>query len=180
MATTWSSIAGHTILNKRLLPTHSWTSNTVMNVKKLSTLQEIQVNYERNYGKTTISDSSKAQSICREAFILTKANIQLKEYFYFILLNRANEVIGYHKLSEGGISGTVADIRLAYSTAIKCLASGMILCHNHPSGNIKPSQADIKLTQKFKEAGKLLDCALLDHIILTEKEFFSFADSECL
>ena len=149
-------------------------------MEELSTLQEISVSYERNYSSEAITNSRQAAITCREAYSLTKANIQLKEYFYFVLLNRANEVIGYHKLSEGGISGTVADIRLAYSTAIKCLASGMILCHNHPSGNIKPSQADIKLTQKFKEASKILDIGLLDHIILTETGHFSFADEGML
>ena len=145
-------------------------------MKKLTTLQEIQVSYDRNYGKESVTDSRKASELCRQAFSLTKSNIALKEYMFMLLLNRRNECIGFHKISEGGISGTVADIRIAFSIATKCLASGMILVHNHPSGNTKPSQQDMELTKKFKEAGKILDCTLLDHIILTEDSYYSLAD----
>lgn len=149
-------------------------------MRELTTLQEIQVNYKRSYDTESITCSSDAERICRDAFLLTKANISLREYFYIVLLNRANECIGFYQLSSGGLTGTVADIRLAFSIALKCLASGMIITHCHPSGRIKPSQADIKLTQKFKEAGKILDVTLLDHIILTENSHYSFADEGLL
>jgi DNA repair protein RadC len=153
---------------------------TMDKINKLSELQEINVNYNRNYGKDKITNSFRASEVCRQAFSSNEDNICLKEYMYMLLLNKANELIGWHKLSEGGVTGTTADVRIAFSIAVKCLASGMILCHNHPSDNTKPSQADIALTKKFVEAGKILDCTLLDHIILTEDEFYSFADEDLL
>ncbi len=95
-----------------------------------------------------------------------------------LLLNRANKVLGITTLSEGGLSGTLMDVRMIYQYAIKGNASGIIIAHNHPSGVSNPSESDLKITQKIKEAGNLLDIQLLDHIILTpEKEIFrSFAD----
>jgi len=95
-----------------------------------------------------------------------------------LLLNRANKVLGITTISEGGLSGTVTDVRLIYQYAIKGNACGIIIAHNHPSGNSNPSESDLKITQKIKEAGNLLDIQLLDHIILTpEKEIFrSLAD----
>jgi DNA repair protein RadC len=85
-----------------------------------------------------------------------------------IFLNRQNNTIGWFKVSQGGLSGTVIDIRLILATALNCLASAIILCHNHPSGNLHPSEADISMTKKLQEASKLMDIQVLDHIILTE------------
>src|SRR5450756_2707821 len=104
--------------------------------------------------------------------------IEHKESFKMLLLNRANKVLGITTISEGGLSGTVTDVRLIYQYAIKGNASGIIIAHNHPSGNSNPSESDQKITQKIKEAGNLLDIQLLDHIILTpESEIYrSFAD----
>ena len=98
------------------------------------------------------------------------------EEFWILLLNKANKIIGKFSISEGGLTGTVADPAKIFRKAIENNAVGMILCHNHPSGNIKPSDSDIKLTQKMKEGGKLLDIAVLDHIIIGEEKYFSFAD----
>ena len=102
------------------------------------------------------------------------------EEFWVVYLNRSNKVIGKMKLSQGGISGTVTDIRVILKKALEYLASGMIVCHNHPSGNMQPSESDTKITQKIKEAGSLLDVQLLDHIIIGNQEFYSFADSGLL
>ncbi len=99
------------------------------------------------------------------------------EEFWILFLNRANRVIERMKLSQGGLSGTVTDVRLIMKKALECLASGIILCHNHPSGNLKPSEADIKITHKIKEAGDLMDIQLLDHLIISEKDYYSFADN---
>ena len=93
-----------------------------------------------------------------------------------LMLDRANRVLGFQLLSKGGISGIVADIRLIFSVALEALASSIILAHNHPSGNLQPSDKDIKLTGKVKEAAKYLDIALLDHFILTKESHYSFAD----
>jgi DNA repair protein RadC len=102
------------------------------------------------------------------------------EEFWVLFLNRSNRVINRMKLSQGGISGTVTDVRLAMKKAIEYLASGIIVCHNHPSGNLNPSESDSKITQKIKEAGNLLDIQLLDHLIISEKEYYSFADNGLL
>jgi DNA repair protein RadC len=99
-----------------------------------------------------------------------------REEFWVILLNRANEVIRTEKISEGGVSGTVADPKLIFKTALDHLASALILVHNHPSGNLKPSQADLQLTHKMKEAGKFLEIPVLDHVIFTDHGFYSFVD----
>jgi DNA repair protein RadC len=98
------------------------------------------------------------------------------ETFYILLLNRANNVIRAVQISEGGISGTVADPKKIFKIALENNSSSIILCHNHPSGNIKPSDADIRLTKKLKSGGELLDIPVLDHLIVGEERYFSFAD----
>lgn len=102
------------------------------------------------------------------------------EEFWILLLNRSNKILERIKISQGGISGTVTDVRLIMKLALEKLASSVILCHNHPSGNQKPSDADIAITQKVKESGLLMDVALLDHIIVTDGSFYSFADEGML
>lgn len=99
------------------------------------------------------------------------------EEFWILFLNRSNKVINRLKLSQGGLSGTVTDVRIVMKKAIEYLASGIIVCHNHPSGNLNPSDSDSKITQKIKEAGILMDIQLLDHIIIADKGYFSFADN---
>jgi DNA repair protein RadC len=99
------------------------------------------------------------------------------EEFWILFLNRSNKVISKMKLSQGGISGTVTDVRMVMKKAVECLASGIIVCHNHPSGNLNPSESDSKITLKIKEAGNLLDIQLLDHLIISDKDYYSFADN---
>jgi DNA repair protein RadC len=98
------------------------------------------------------------------------------EAFYILLLNRANHIIREVQISEGGFAGTVADPKKIFKIALEHNASTMILCHNHPSGNIQPSDADIKLTRKLKSAGEMLDLPVVDHIIIGDEKYFSFAD----
>ncbi len=102
------------------------------------------------------------------------------EEFWVLLLNRANAVIKKVQISTGGVAGTVADPKLIFKTALENLASSIILVHNHPSGNMMPSQADKELTKKMKEAGKLLDIPVLDHVIFADRVFYSFADEGIL
>ncbi len=102
------------------------------------------------------------------------------EEFWILLLNRANEVLRPVQVSAGGVSGTVADPKMIFKFALEQLASGMILSHNHPSGNLMPSQADKDLTRRLRDAGKLLDIPVLDHLIFTDKAYFSFADEGIL
>jgi DNA repair protein RadC len=102
------------------------------------------------------------------------------EEFWILFLNRSNKVINRMKLSQGGISGTVTDVRLVMKKAIEYLASGIIVCHNHPSGNLNPSESDTKITQKIKDAGNLMDIQLLDHLIISDRDYYSFADNGLL
>jgi DNA repair protein RadC len=102
------------------------------------------------------------------------------EEFWVLLLNRANRVIRKKQISQGGVAGTVADPKIIFKLAIDELASGIIVAHNHPSGNLSASQADIQLTQRLREAGKLLEIQVLDHLILAGHKYFSFADEGLL
>jgi DNA repair protein RadC len=102
------------------------------------------------------------------------------EEFWILFLNRSNKVINRMKLSQGGISGTVTDVRIVMKKAVEYLASGIIVCHNHPSGNLNPSESDSKITQKIKDAGSIMDVQLLDHLIVSEKDYYSFADNGLL
>ena len=97
-----------------------------------------------------------------------------------MLRNRSNKVTGIFTVSQGGIAGTVADPKLIFACALKAAASGIILAHNHPSGALQPSQADIQLTKKLADGGKLLDIQVMDHLIMTSEEYFSFADEGLL
>lgn len=102
------------------------------------------------------------------------------EEFWIIYLNNSNKILQKTLLSKGGITGTLVDIRLVLKTALKLGAVGLILIHNHPSGALKPSQADKQITHKLKKAGESLDIKVLDHVIITEKAYFSFADESLL
>lgn len=102
------------------------------------------------------------------------------EEFWVIYLNNSNKVLQKQQLSKGGITGTLVDVRLVLKQALEVGATALILCHNHPSGTLKASEADKKITQKLKTAGLTLDIKVLDHIIITEKAYFSFADETIL
>lgn len=102
------------------------------------------------------------------------------EEFWVLCLNRANQLIKAENVSSGGLSGTVADPKVIFKKALDNNSSGLILIHNHPSGNTKPSQADLKITQQLKEAGSVLEIPVLDHLIFTEKSYYSFADEGIL
>lgn len=99
-----------------------------------------------------------------------------RESFFALYLNQANKVLGIKKISECGISSTLVDVRIVLQAALLCNATAMIVAHNHPSGNLKPSTADIQMTSQIKDAGKILNISLLDHVILTADSYFSFAD----
>ena len=107
-------------------------------------------------------------------------NVETYEQFYVVYLDRALHILGLHHVSKGGIVGTVADIKLICETALRLLASSVILSHNHPSGNLTPSQADINLTKNTKEALKTFEIAVVDHLIITKDSHYSFADESML
>lgn len=138
-------------------------------------LAEITVNYSTKVkaaDRPRVSCSRDAEQLLRKVF----PSLEHVEYFYIICLNRANQVLGFHQVSKGGISGTVTDVRVIFQVAIKSCSSGLILAHNHPSGNLQPSEVDLKITRKIKEAGALLDVSVLDHIIIADEGYLSMAD----
>ncbi|MFT3843674.1 MAG: JAB domain-containing protein [Lacibacter sp.] len=142
---------------------------------------ELQVSYYRSSGKflsEAITSSAAVARFIRTTF--SQGEIQLQEQFIVLYLNHANHVIGYYRHSKGSITGTIADIRIILGTALKCAAVSMIVAHNHPSGNLKPSKADEQITSKLKESAALMEIRLLDHLIITMDAHLSFADEGLL
>ncbi|MBP6977625.1 MAG: JAB domain-containing protein [Lentimicrobiaceae bacterium] len=136
-----------------------------------------------NYGVVSYTNCNKVSSSLDACSILRDiwdSDISHREAFYILCLNRANKVIGYALISLGGISGTVADPKVIFSTALLANASSIILAHNHPSGNTEPSAADQALTKKMIQAGSVLDIQVLDHLIITPDTYLSFADENLM
>lgn len=98
------------------------------------------------------------------------------EEVILLCLNNSNKVVGFYKVSSGGMTGALIDVRQIFTTALKSLATSLIIAHNHPSGTLTPSEADKSITRKLKQAGEFLDIKLLDHLIITDENYFSFAD----
>jgi DNA repair protein RadC len=121
-------------------------------------------------------------SSSKDAFIILQPFIGdlHHEEFWILFLSNANKVLKKEQLSIGGMTGTVADVRKIYKSALEQSATAIIIAHNHPSGTLRPSQADIQLTKKVKDGGSILDIKLLDHLIITEKNYYSFADEGTL
>ena len=141
-----------------------------------SLVGEIQAVYNtKNLNKVKIKSSEDAVIEFRK--IWSNGSLEYKESMYVLFLNRANNTLGWSLISQGGVSGTVADPKIIFQHALLANASSIILAHNHPSGELNPSQADITLTKKIKEVGIALDLPLLDHIILTIDSYYSMADN---
>lgn len=121
-----------------------------------------------------IGSSRDACEILRDNW--SEGSIEHREEMRIMLLNRMNKVLGIYLVSVGGFAGTICDPKVVFQAALKANASSIILAHNHPSGNLKPSNADLQLTEKLKKGGLLLDIAVLDHLILTEETYISLAD----
>ncbi len=141
---------------------------------------ELQLSYTRSnrkdFGK--ISTSKDAADFIRNTF--QKGEVELQEQFIVLYLSQSNNIIGYYKHSKGSINATVADIRIILATALKSLAVSMVIAHNHPSGNLRPSRPDEQLTAKIKESAAMMDVSLIDHIIVTADDYYSFADDGML
>ena len=138
-------------------------------------ISEIKVSYSSgNKDKTKITGSESAYRLLISCW--DNSIIEFQEEFKILLLNRANKVLGIYSVSKGGVSGTLVDPKLIFSVALKCNASSIILAHNHPSGNLNPSESDKYLTKKLISAGKFMDISVLDHLIVTAESYFSFAD----
>ncbi|WKN44908.1 JAB domain-containing protein [Tunicatimonas pelagia] len=144
-------------------------------------VSEIQITY-----RNAIPSAYRPKITCSDdAYLVFQANwnpdtIDMQEEFKVLALNRANQVLGVIPVSTGGVAGTVADPKIIFGAALKSLASSIILGHNHPSGNLTPSEADVRLTRKLKDAGQLLDLPVMDHLIITSEGHYSFADEGIL
>jgi len=142
------------------------------------TISEVKLIY-----RTKVKASDRPQvKTSRDAFMIFMEHwdldsIEHVEEFRLMLLTRANKVLGIASISKGGINGTVTDVRIILQFAIKANASGIIICHNHPSGNVQPSESDTAITRKVKESGNVMDVQLLDHLIIVpEGEYYSMGD----
>ncbi|MGB8704895.1 MAG: JAB domain-containing protein [Gillisia sp.] len=147
-----------------------------------SKVNEIAIRYSGCLKGNSLPKITGSQSAADLAFSQwNKDTIELHESFKVLLLNNANKVKGIYELSNGGITGTLVDIRILFAVLLKSLTTAVILLHNHPSGTLKPSEADKNLTRKISNAGELLDIKVLDHLILSpEGTYFSFADNGLL
>lgn len=128
--------------------------------------------------KCKITSSKDIATFMRDIF--DSETLEIYESMFAVFLNRSNNTIGYFKVSQGGLSGTVIDIRLILKTALESLSHSIIICHNHPSGNTEPSDADKQITSKLKQAASFMDIQILDHIVLTADSYFSFCDEGLL
>jgi DNA repair protein RadC len=140
---------------------------------------EIEVSYSHRIPareRIKITGSKDAFDVCSQFW----PGLDHVEYFYILFMNRNNQLLGVHQVSKGGFTGTVIDVRVIFQVALKACATSIIAVHNHPSGSLNPSDADQQITQKIKEAGKLLDIQLLDSLIITSERYFSFADEGLL
>ena len=156
-----------------------WGPFYLTNMKTIAQLAELNVSYQLSpeWGEQPIIGSS------REAYefifpFFPKETIALQEHFIVAYMNRGNRLIGVYQMSKGGVSSTIADAKIILATALKVVASSIIVSHNHPSGALKPSDSDVELTNRLKEGARLLDISVLDHLVVTPQfgKYFSFAD----
>jgi DNA repair protein RadC len=150
-------------------------TKTNANKKKMktTTLYELRKN-QTDFPKIKIKDATGAGEFIKQFY---QGDIEIYESFFLLLLNIDNQTIGYAKISQGGVASTVVDVKIIAKYVVDSLATGIILAHNHPSGNLNPSEADISITSKVKEAMKLFDVCVVDHIIVTADSFYSFANN---
>lgn len=172
-------------VNNNLAELSSLSINNLLKFKGIGEAKAISIVAALELGKRRLSEDvleKKKIKSSEDAFHLFYAELSDKNYeeFWILLMDRANQVIRKINISEGGIAGTVADPKKIFKMALDFSASSLILAHNHPSNNLKPSQNDIDLTKKLKSAGQLLDVAVLDHIIVGNDTYYSFADENLM
>lgn len=148
-----------------------------MQIIKSEQLSEVELIYKNKVkaaDRLKITSSRNAYDIFKTLF--NPDTIEHHEEFYILPLNRANQVLGWYKISSGGISGTVVDVRMILQVAINTHASGLVVAHNHPSGQMVPSEQDKMITKKIKDCAQLLEISLLDHLIVSSEQYYSFSD----
>lgn len=151
------------------------SANSLQSLFKVS---EVEITYRNQtpiQDRICITQSTMAYQILRQTWDENK--IELLEQFKILLIDRNSHCLGISEIATGGMSACVVDPRVVFAIALKTKASGLILAHNHPSGNLKPSEADLSLTSKFMKAGNLLDIAVMDHLIITTQDYYSFNDN---
>jgi DNA repair protein RadC len=149
----------------------------INNKSKIKIMETYLYSIKKNqseFPRQKISSSKDAEQFIRQFY---GDDLQVYESFFLLLLNQANETVGYAKISQGGIAGTVVDVKIIAKYVVDTLSQAVVLAHNHPSGNIRPSQADENMTTRIKATLNLFDCKVLDHIILTADNYFSFQDN---
>jgi len=146
--------------------------------QKVSEIELIYKSRVKSTERPCITSSRDAYRLLLDSW--DPGKIEFFEQFKVLLLSQSNRVLGIYEVSSGGIAGTVVDMRLLFAAALKAAAVGIIITHNHPSGKTAPSEADRNMTRKIREAGKLLDIPLLDHLIVTPDTYYSFADEGAL
>ncbi len=153
--------------------------NGIGRAKAINILAALELGRRRKSAEITDDNIIKSSNDVYNIFHPLLADLKYEE-FWLIYLNRSNRIISRYKISQGGISGTITDVRLIMKKALELLASSIIICHNHPSGNREPSEADKRITAKIKEASAYFDISLLDHLIVTDNGYYSFADNGIL
>ena len=180
-------------LAKRILSSveNNWNNLSTLSVKDLCKFKGIgeakaisiitALEIGRRRAAQGLTEKPKITS-SHDAFVLLQSWIgdSKVEEFWVLFLNQGNLIVRKEQISKGGISHTAVDIRVILKLALEEMATGIILAHNHPSGNLKPSEADKQITKKIKDAGKTMDIEVLDHLIITQKTYFSFADEGML
>ena len=162
-----------------------WTTNMETNLFKIDIMNidykvgEVKLSYKpkfKNQQKVTCSEDAYRYMLST----YKQGTICYKEYFKVLFLNQSNQILGYTLISEGGLTETTADVRLIFQAALLTNSVALILAHNHPSGNLKPSPEDIRLTKQIREASNFMRIKILDHIIISDTEYYSFADEGIL
>jgi DNA repair protein RadC len=146
----------------------------------MTKISEITINYSpaiKKEERVKVTKSKHAETYFREVW---SNKMEYIEEIYLMLLNRSNEVLGFTKVSMGGVNSAIVDPKVIFQTALKANASAIIIAHNHCSGSLKPSEQDLRVSNKIREGAGLLDINLLDHIILSSESYFSFADDGLL
>lgn len=160
---------------KNKVITKSWEKSTAI-MRATLRMTPVDLKNEALNMFEKISSSSMAYRVFQDIFEIEELDFYGREYFLILALNRNNKVVCYSIVSMGGMTGTVADGKIIFRTALLSGAASIILCHNHPSGNLAPSTADIQLTNRLKQFGTMIDMPILDHIIFTPTSYYSFAD----
>jgi DNA repair protein RadC len=169
------------LCNNNLNELHKLSVKDICKIKGIGPAKAITIVAALEIGKRRHLETYMGKIVAKDSIVVaqylkTILQNEKKEYFLLLYLNAANKILGYEKISEGGITHTIVDPRVVFKKAVDNDAVSIILCHNHPSGNLKPSKADIDLTNKLVEAGKLLDIKVADHIIVSESGYYSFSD----